>query len=51
MYRSWTCVEFPRKKKLLQDLKSVETPITSTDQGEHQALTNLRNKTIVNTFS
>jgi ribonuclease HI len=41
----------PKKKDfLLQALKSVETPITSTDQGENPAPTDLKNKTNMNTF-
>jgi hypothetical protein len=40
-----------QKDFLLQVLKSVETPITSTDQGENPSLTDLRNKPTVNAFS
>jgi hypothetical protein len=40
-----------QKDFLLQALKSVETPITSTDQGENPSLTDLRNKPTVNAFS
>jgi ribonuclease HI len=40
-----------QKDFLLQALKSVETPITSTDQGENPSPTDLKNKPNVNAFS
>jgi uncharacterized Zn-finger protein len=40
-----------QKDFMLQALKSVETPITRTDQGDKSTLTNLKNKPIVNAFS
>jgi hypothetical protein len=42
----------PRKKHfLLQSLKLVETPITSTDQGENPSLKDLISKPTMNAFS
>jgi hypothetical protein len=40
-----------QKDFLLQDLNSVETPITSTEQGENPAFTNLISNPIVNACS
>jgi hypothetical protein len=40
-----------QKDFMLQALKSVETPITSTDQGENPALADLRNKPTINNCS
>jgi hypothetical protein len=40
-----------QKDFLLQDLNSIETPITSIDQGENLALTDLRNKPTINACS
>jgi hypothetical protein len=40
-----------QKEFLLQALKSVENPTTSTDQGENLALSDLRNKPTVNACS
>ena len=40
-----------QKDFMLQALKSIETPITSTDQGENPSPTDLKNKPIVNAFS
>jgi hypothetical protein len=45
------CKILQQKEFLLQALKSVETSITSIDQGENTALTDLRNKPTVNAFS
>jgi hypothetical protein len=40
-----------QKDFLLQALKSIENPITSTDQGENPTISYLRNKPTVNAFS
>ena len=40
-----------QKEFLLQSLKSVETPITSTNQGENPSPTDIRNKPTINACS
>jgi hypothetical protein len=45
------CIIPQQKDFLLQALKSIETPITSTGQGENPASTDINNQPNVNAFS